>query len=100
MVKIDFAFDTKHGIFRDALHLPEDHTFTEAEIQTMKEQRRDNWIAVVESPPVSTPEAESSVSNIHADSIEIAGEIYQQLTGVPQSGAKLIEVNGVWYYKV
>lgn len=52
MIKIDFEFDTPHGVFRDALHLPVDHTFTDAEIQAMKEQRRDNWIAVVTAPPV------------------------------------------------
>lgn len=58
MIKIDFEFDTPHGVFRDALHLPDDHAFTEAEIQAMKEQRVDNWIAVVNAPPVeeSPPE--------------------------------------------
>ena len=51
-MKIDFEFDTKHGVFRDALHLPDDHTFTDEEIQAMKQQRVDNWIAIVEAPPV------------------------------------------------
>jgi len=32
--------------------------------------------------------------------LDIAGETYQKLEGVPPSGAKLIEVEGVWYYKV
>ena len=50
-MKIDFEFDTPHGVFRDALHLPDDHTFTDAEIQAMKQQRVDNWIAVVAAPP-------------------------------------------------
>jgi hypothetical protein len=58
MTKIDFEFDTPHGVFRDALHLPDDHTFTDAEIQAMKEQRRDNWIAVVTAPPVEEPPAQ------------------------------------------
>lgn len=59
MIKIDFEFDTPHGVFRDALHLPEDHTFSEAEIQAMKEQRRDNWIAIVTASPVEeTPPQE------------------------------------------
>lgn len=48
MIKIDFEFDTKYGVFRDALHLPEDHTYTDAEIQAMKEQRRDNWLNIVD----------------------------------------------------
>ena len=51
-MKIDFEFQTEHGLFRDALHLPDDHTFTEADIETMKQQRVDNWIAVVTAPPV------------------------------------------------
>ena len=56
MTKIDFEFDTLHGVFRDALHLPVDHTFTDAEIQAMKEQRRDNWLAIVSAP--SEPDGE------------------------------------------
>lgn len=55
-MKIDFEFDTPHGKFCDALHLLEDHTFTDDEIQAMKQQRVDNWIAVVTAPPVETPQ--------------------------------------------
>jgi hypothetical protein len=57
-MKIDFQFETPHGKFADALHLPDDHTFTEAEIQAMKEQRRDNWIAIVTAPPVEEVQLE------------------------------------------
>lgn len=55
-MKIDFEFDTAHGKFRDALHLPDNHALSDAEIEDMKVQRRDNWIAVVEAPPVEEPE--------------------------------------------
>jgi hypothetical protein len=51
-MKIDFEFNTPHGLFRDALHLPDDHGLTDAEIEVMKQQRVDNWIAVVTAPPV------------------------------------------------
>jgi len=51
MLKIDFEFDSQYGVFRDALHLPENHGMTDAEIQTMKQQRFDNWIAIVTAPP-------------------------------------------------
>lgn len=51
MIKIDFDFNTDYGVFRDALHLPNDHTFTDEEIQAMKQQRVDNWIAIVTTPP-------------------------------------------------
>lgn len=57
-MKIDFEFDTPHGKFRDALHLPENHDFSDAEIEAMKVQRRDNWIAVVTAPSVEEPEPE------------------------------------------
>ncbi len=50
-MKIDFFFDTQYGKFCDALHLPDDHTFTESEIDAMKQQRLDNWIAVITAPP-------------------------------------------------
>lgn len=52
MIKIDFEFQTEHGLFRDALHLDDGHTFTDAEIQVMKQERVYNWIAVVTAPPV------------------------------------------------
>lgn len=56
MIKIDFEFDTPYGVFRDALHLPMNATYTDVEIQAMKEQRRDNWIAIITAPPVEEPQ--------------------------------------------
>lgn len=50
-MKIDFEFDTLHGLFRDALHLPDDHGLSDEQIEAMKAERRDNWIAVVSAPP-------------------------------------------------
>ena len=50
-MKIDFEFQTEHGVFRDALHLPDDHGMTEAELDVLKQERVDNWIAVVSAPP-------------------------------------------------
>jgi hypothetical protein len=55
MIKIDFEFESKYGVFRDAIHLPEDHGMTEEQIAAMKQQRFDNWIAVIETP-VATEE--------------------------------------------
>ena len=55
MVKIDFEFDSPYGVFRDALHLPEDHGMSDVEIAAMKQQRFDNWIAIVTAPPVELP---------------------------------------------
>jgi hypothetical protein len=57
-MKIDFFFDTPHGKFADALHLPDDHTLTDAEIEAIKQQRLDNWIAVVTAPQSDVVEVE------------------------------------------
>ena len=48
MIKIEIDYMTQFGRFRDALYLPHDHGFSEAEIETMKEQRRDNWVALIQ----------------------------------------------------
>lgn len=58
MVKIDFEFESKYGVFRDALHLPEDHGMTDEQIDAMKQQRFDNWIAIIEAPPAEAPAEE------------------------------------------
>ena len=50
-MKIDFSFDTQYGRFADALHLPDDHGLSDAEIEAMKQQRLDNWIAIITAPP-------------------------------------------------
>jgi len=49
-MKIDFEFDTQYGVYRDALHLPDDHGFSDAEIEEMKQQRVNNWINIIEPP--------------------------------------------------
>ena len=58
MIKIDFEFDSPHGVFRDAINLQDDHTFTDAEIEAMKQQRYDNWWAIVNPPPVDVIDAQ------------------------------------------
>lgn len=49
-MKIDFFFDTQYGKFSDALHLPDDHGLSDEQIEAMKQQRLDNWIAVITAP--------------------------------------------------
>jgi len=51
MIKIDFEFDTVHGIFRDALHFQDGAVPSEDEIEAMKIARRDAWINFIENPP-------------------------------------------------
>ena len=55
MIKIDFEFETQYAKFSDALHLPDDHGLSDAEIEAMKQQRLDNWLAIIETP--AEPEA-------------------------------------------
>jgi hypothetical protein len=52
MIKIDFSFSSQYGTFSDALHLPDDHGLSDEQIEAMKQQRFDNWIAVITAPPV------------------------------------------------
>ena len=58
MIKIDFEFESPYGVFRDALHLADGHTFTDDEITAMKQQRYDNWWAIVNAPPAEEQPAE------------------------------------------
>jgi hypothetical protein len=51
-MKIDFLFETQYGNFCDAIYLPDSHTLTDDEIEAMKQQRLNNWIAVVTAPSV------------------------------------------------
>ena len=50
-MKIDFSFETQYGVFSDAITLPDDHTFTDDEIEAIKKERLSNWIAILEAPP-------------------------------------------------
>ena len=56
MIKIDFEFTTPYGVFRDALYLPADHSYTQAQITEMQIERLNNWLFNVENPPVADPE--------------------------------------------
>ena len=55
MIKIEFEFDTPHGVFRDALHLTDDRVYSPSEIEALKNERLNNWLAIVNPPPVEQP---------------------------------------------
>lgn len=57
MIKIDFEKTDGTYTLRDALHLEDDHTFSEEEIEAMKQARFDNWIAILTAPAPEAPEA-------------------------------------------
>ena len=44
MIQINFTKQTPSGAtYSDALYLPANHTFTEEEIEAMKQKRYDDW---------------------------------------------------------
>ena len=65
MTKIDFEFETEYGVFRDALYLQDDQPSPSAvEIEAMKQQRLDNWIAAITALPVEEVLAEVSTQEV------------------------------------
>ncbi len=72
-MKIDFEFQTEYGLFRDALHLDDDHNLSEDVIAEMKRQRVDNWLAIITAPEPETPVIEPVTENNY---IEVDGVRY------------------------
>jgi hypothetical protein len=66
-MKIDFEYSTPHGIFRDALYVEEG--LSDEQIEAIKQERLNNWIAVIENPPVEEV----------MDYVEIDGVRYQKV---------------------
>ena len=73
MIKIDFEFDTQYGKFRDALYLPEDHTYTDEQVAAMKQERLDNWLYSVENPPPGPEYVE--IDGVQYEKVEIDGQV-------------------------
>jgi hypothetical protein len=72
-MKIDFEIvHPIHGKYRDALTLPDNHGFSDAELEAMKQQRFDNWVAVVEAPPVEPDTVE--LDGVTYEKVEIDGQ--------------------------
>ena len=72
MIKLDFEFQTKYGMYRDALHLADDHTFTPEQIIAMQNERVTKWIQTIENPPSNTPET-VDIDGVQYEEIEING---------------------------
>ena len=59
-MKIDFEIKKDNWIFRDAISLPDDHQYTDADIEAMKQARFDRWYEMVTNPPVSQEEQQAA----------------------------------------
>ena len=76
-MKIDFEFQTIHGMYRDALHLADDHTFTEDEIQSMKQQRLDTWFAFL-----TAASSDANVIDVDAQFIDVIEDVIEDVVDV------------------
>jgi len=48
MIKIDFSFDTQYGVYRDALHLDDNHSFTE-QVEEIIEEPTEEFLEEVDN---------------------------------------------------
>lgn len=61
---IEFEMTDGVNTLRDAIVLPEGVTMTDAEIESTKQQRFDNWLAVINMPPVEDSEVEMLIDPV------------------------------------
>lgn len=80
-VQIRFSVDTKHGTFNDALYIPYDdyQKIAQEDIDALKQERVDNYVAQVENPPVKSEptkqDLESEKASLEQYSIMIAAQV-------------------------
>lgn len=51
-MKIEFEFQTPHGLFKDALYFPDDQVPDDATLEQMKQARLQLWLERVTTPPI------------------------------------------------
>ena len=61
MIKIDFTKSDGTYVLTDALYLPDDHTHSDQEIEQMKQDRFDKWLALLLTPYVDTTTSTNGV---------------------------------------
>jgi hypothetical protein len=62
MIKIDFEITKNRMTLRDAIHLPDNHQYTDAQIEAMKQKRFDDWYAIVIASQEDEPAVEEQPS--------------------------------------
>ena len=79
-MRIEFEFESKYGTYRDALYLPDDHTFTQEEIVQMQTDRLNNWMYVIENPLAPEPEI-IMIDGVNYEKVDIGGQIVLKPVG-------------------
>ena len=54
---IEFEYTTAQGPYKDSITLPDDHEFTSEQIEQMKVQRVDRWLAFLEEVRIQGEQA-------------------------------------------
>jgi len=49
-MQIIFEYDHNGAIFRGALNLPDDHTYTDDELEAMKQAHISDWLTAITDP--------------------------------------------------
>ena len=52
MIKIDFEMTDGTYVYRDAIHLEDDHTLTDLDIEQIKQDRFSKWIEIITTPTI------------------------------------------------
>lgn len=73
MIKIDFEFETENGRFCDALYLPEGHGYSDQQIEDMKAERLNAWLAAI-SNPVDANENLVVIDGVVYEKIDLEGQ--------------------------
>lgn len=79
-MKIDFSFETQYGVFRDALYLEDNNELTEQEINALKQERLDNWLAIIENPPLSEVKI-LDIDGVLYEEIQMNGQTFLKPVG-------------------
>ena len=61
MQQIKFNFDTQYGPLSDVIYLKDDHGLTEEQIESMKQERLDSWLAILIAADNGTTEVDPSI---------------------------------------
>lgn len=84
-MKIDFErHHTIWGKYSDALYLPDDHSYTDEQIESLKDERFNSWVSIIEAPQTVENEptlVESPVVEPAKEYIELNGVKYVRVEG-------------------